>query len=113
MSQETGRRRVVIEGGEPDIDCGRFPVKRTVGETVTVEAELWGRWGESEPTEAPGPLVQRLSGKTCRPRAGSERGWPVCSAIPFVSGAAPLYTSQVPQADKLFVSGHPTVSHAR
>jgi len=31
-----GRRRVVIEGVTPEIDGGRFPVKRVVGETVTV-----------------------------------------------------------------------------
>jgi starch synthase (maltosyl-transferring) len=41
MSQETGRRRVVIEGVEPEVDCGRFPIKRTVGETVTVEADVF------------------------------------------------------------------------
>jgi starch synthase (maltosyl-transferring) len=36
-----GRRRVVIEGLGPEIDCGRFPVKRTVGETVAVEADVF------------------------------------------------------------------------
>ena len=36
-----GRRRVVIEGVSPEIDCGRFPIKRTVGETVTVEADVF------------------------------------------------------------------------
>jgi starch synthase (maltosyl-transferring) len=35
-----GRRRVVIEGVAPEIDCGRFPVKRTVGERVVVEADV-------------------------------------------------------------------------
>jgi starch synthase (maltosyl-transferring) len=36
-----GRRRVVIEGVEPEIDSGRFPIKRTPGETVRVEADVF------------------------------------------------------------------------
>jgi Domain of unknown function (DUF3416) len=31
--QIDGRRRVVIEGVSPEIDCGRFAIKRVVGET--------------------------------------------------------------------------------
>ncbi len=33
--------RVVIENITPRIDCGRFPIKRTVGETVVVEADVF------------------------------------------------------------------------
>ncbi|MBO0745545.1 MAG: DUF3416 domain-containing protein, partial [Candidatus Dormibacteraeota bacterium] len=36
-----GRRRVSIEGIAPQIDCGRFPIKRTVGERVRVEVDLF------------------------------------------------------------------------
>lgn len=36
-----GRRRVVIERVSPEIDCGRFAIKRVVGETVTVEADVF------------------------------------------------------------------------
>jgi len=36
-----GRRRVVIEGIDPEIDGGRFPIKRVVGETVDVEADVY------------------------------------------------------------------------
>jgi starch synthase (maltosyl-transferring) len=36
-----GRRRVVIEAVMPEIDAGRFPAKRSVGETVTVEADVF------------------------------------------------------------------------
>jgi starch synthase (maltosyl-transferring) len=36
-----GRRRVVIEGVQPEIDGGRFPIKRCVGETVVVEADVF------------------------------------------------------------------------
>ena len=35
------RRRVVIEGVYPEIDAGRFPIKRTVGEEVEVEADVF------------------------------------------------------------------------
>jgi starch synthase (maltosyl-transferring) len=38
---EEGRRRVVIEGVSPEVDCGRFPIKRTVGEGVDVEADAF------------------------------------------------------------------------
>src|SRR5690349_10823987 len=53
--------RVVIESVRPQVDCGRYPVKRAVGESVRVEADvftdghdavvaelLWRAAGESE-----------------------------------------------------------------
>lgn len=36
-----GRRRVVIERVSPEVDCGRFAIKRVVGEFVTVEADVF------------------------------------------------------------------------
>jgi starch synthase (maltosyl-transferring) len=39
--QENGQRRVVIEGVSPEIDCGRFAIKRVVGEVVVVEADVF------------------------------------------------------------------------
>ncbi len=36
-----GRRRVVIERATPEIDAGRFPIKRITGETVQVEADVF------------------------------------------------------------------------
>lgn len=36
-----GRRRVVIENVYPEIDCGQFSIKRVVGETVVVEADVF------------------------------------------------------------------------
>ena len=33
--------RVVIESLRPSVDCGRFPIKRVVGETVVVEADIF------------------------------------------------------------------------
>jgi starch synthase (maltosyl-transferring) len=38
---EEGRRRVVIEGVKPEIEGGRFPAKRVVGEKVVVEADIF------------------------------------------------------------------------
>src|SRR5215510_13770093 len=38
---DQGRSRAVIESVKPEIDCGRFPAKRTVGETMTVEADIF------------------------------------------------------------------------
>ena len=32
MQSDTGRRRVVIGGVKPEIDAGRFPIKRVLGE---------------------------------------------------------------------------------
>ena len=35
------RRTVVIEAVSPEVDAGRFPIKRTVGEGVIVEADIF------------------------------------------------------------------------
>lgn len=35
------RNRVVIEGVRPEIDCGRFPIKRVKGDVVEVEADVF------------------------------------------------------------------------
>lgn len=63
---DAGRRRAVIEGVEPEIDGGRFPIKRVVGEPVDVRVDLYTdghdavagvlrfrREGEREWAEAP------------------------------------------------------------
>jgi starch synthase (maltosyl-transferring) len=36
-----GRRRVIIEGVSPAVDGGRFPAKRTIGDEVRVEADIF------------------------------------------------------------------------
>ena len=33
--------RVVIRAVQPEIECGRYPIKRTIGETVEVEADVF------------------------------------------------------------------------
>lgn len=42
MGAQEGRQRVIIEGVAPEVDGGRFPIKRAVGEAVTVEADVFG-----------------------------------------------------------------------
>ncbi|HET7036917.1 MAG TPA: alpha-1,4-glucan--maltose-1-phosphate maltosyltransferase [Thermomicrobiaceae bacterium] len=34
-------RRAVIEGVQPEIDCGRFPAKRVAGDLVAIEADIF------------------------------------------------------------------------
>ncbi|BFU93360.1 MAG: hypothetical protein NTNFB02_00820 [Nitrospira sp.] len=41
MTHDQGRQRVVIEGVQPEIDGGIFPIKRTIGEEVVVEADAF------------------------------------------------------------------------
>jgi starch synthase (maltosyl-transferring) len=41
-SAENGKKRVVIENVKPEIDCGRFAIKRVVGEKVVVTADIFG-----------------------------------------------------------------------
>lgn len=41
MQEPLDRRQVVIECVEPQIDCGRFPIKRTPGEPVVVQADIF------------------------------------------------------------------------
>ena len=41
LDQTDGRRRVVIESLEPLVDDGRFPIKRIIGDTVVVEADVF------------------------------------------------------------------------
>ncbi|HSK19796.1 MAG TPA: alpha-1,4-glucan--maltose-1-phosphate maltosyltransferase [Longimicrobiales bacterium] len=35
------RRRIIIEGVQPEVACGRFPCKRVVGQDVVVEADIF------------------------------------------------------------------------
>jgi starch synthase (maltosyl-transferring) len=42
MKPMDGRSRVVIEEVEPQVDCGRYPAKRIVGDVVTVSAAIFG-----------------------------------------------------------------------
>jgi starch synthase (maltosyl-transferring) len=41
MDGKAARARVVIQGVTPEIDCGRFPIKRIIGDKVIVEADIF------------------------------------------------------------------------
>ncbi len=41
-----GRQRVVIEGVRPEIDGGRYPIKRVVGDILAVEADIFADGNE-------------------------------------------------------------------
>jgi starch synthase (maltosyl-transferring) len=71
MSAFELRRRAIISGVRPELDCGRFAIKRTTGESVVVEADVFAdghdaiaclllykkddasRWEEAEMTSLP------------------------------------------------------------
>ena len=71
VPDQDSRTRVIIENVTPRVDCGEFPIKRIVGDTVVVEADvfadghdaiscvlLYKREGEPGWTEAPmEPLI--------------------------------------------------------
>ena len=42
MKPSEGRRRVVIEDIHPQVDGGRYPAKRVIGDVVTVKAAIFG-----------------------------------------------------------------------
>jgi starch synthase (maltosyl-transferring) len=54
-----GRERVVIEGIEPEIDSGRFPIKRIPGEKVLVRANVFADGHDSVSTM----IMYRMSGE--------------------------------------------------
>ena len=41
VTQSDGRKRVIIEGISPEVDGGRFPAKRSVGDQVRVGADIF------------------------------------------------------------------------
>lgn len=41
MDEWEGQKRVTIENVKPQVDCGKHPVKRTVGEMVVVSADIF------------------------------------------------------------------------
>ena len=41
LNSNLGRRRAVIEGVEPQVDGGRYPAKRCLGDAVLVEADVF------------------------------------------------------------------------
>ena len=76
-----GRRRVIIEGITPQVDCGRFPAKRTLGDQVRVEADLERNYKWLQ-------LWDRVSLEIClQGFAGWEQELP---AVPGPAGGQPI-----------------------
>ncbi len=42
MEALEGTKRVIIENVKPELNCGQYPIKRVVGEEVTVTADVFG-----------------------------------------------------------------------
>ena len=41
MTGVNGRHRIVVEKVTPEVEAGRYPIKRTMGEDVVVEADVF------------------------------------------------------------------------
>jgi starch synthase (maltosyl-transferring) len=67
-----GRQRVVIENVQPQIDSGRFPIKRVIGQNVEVKADVF--------TDSHDALACVL-----RYRHASETGWREAAMLPLDS----------------------------
>ncbi|HZF00608.1 MAG TPA: alpha-1,4-glucan--maltose-1-phosphate maltosyltransferase [Methylomirabilota bacterium] len=64
---ENGRRRVVIENVAPQVNAGYFAVKRTVGERVTVEADIF-----ADGHDVLSAVVKYRKASPSPPRSGGE-----------------------------------------
>ena len=67
-----GRRRVVIENVQPEIDAGHFPIKRVIGQSVEVETDAF--------TDGHDTLACVL-----RYRHASESGWHEVAMAPLIN----------------------------
>lgn len=72
MKKLDGRCRVVIENVQPEIDSGRFPIKRVIGQSVEVEADAF--------TDGHDALACVL-----RYRHASETGWHEVAMAPLIN----------------------------
>ena len=61
------QRRIMIESVAPEVDGGRFPIKRTPGETVTVEADVFADGHDMRRRRAAVAGARRGSGGTKTP----------------------------------------------
>ena len=78
--------RVVVEAITPQVDGGRFPIKRTVGDTVVVEADVFADGHDN----VAAVLKYRRTERAQRAREGAERGeWAPASDRAGVWGGAP------------------------
>ena len=80
MKPNEGRRRVMIEEVQPQVNCGRFPAKRTLGDDVIVTAAIF--------SDGHDHVAARLLY-----RHGSERQW---KATRFTALPNDLWTARFP-----------------
>ena len=80
MKPVEGRRRVVIEEVKPQVDCGRYPVKRSLGDTIEVTAAFF--------CDGHDHVAGRLLFKH-----ESERRW---RSLPMTALGNDLYTASFP-----------------
>jgi starch synthase (maltosyl-transferring) len=74
LIEEDGRRRVIIEGITPTVDGGRFPAKRTLGDQVRVEADIF--------TDGHDEIAASLLAR----RQGTEK-WSEIAMLPLGNGS--------------------------
>ncbi|RJR19723.1 MAG: alpha-1,4-glucan--maltose-1-phosphate maltosyltransferase [Nitrospiraceae bacterium] len=92
-----GRKRVVIENVKPEIDGGRYPVKRVVGEAVTVTADIFTDGHDSISAS----LLYRRD---------SESGWKE-SPMKFISNDSWHGEFTVEQAGKYYYTVRAWIDH--
>lgn len=80
MKPSEGRRRVVIEEVQPEVNAGRYPAKRIVGDLVTVTAAIFSDGHD----HVAGRLLYRH---------GGEKEW---QTVPFVALSNDMWTAQFP-----------------
>src|ERR1700722_18411433 len=86
MKPTEGRKRVVIEAVKPQVDCGRYAVRRFLGDRVTVSAAMFGD-GHDHVT---GRLLFRHA---------AERSW---QSVPLVAEGNDIWSASF-SVDKLGV----------
>ncbi len=84
MKPTEGRRRVVIEEVQPEVNAGRYPAKRAIGDQVTVQAAIF--------SDGHDHVAARLLY-----RHSTEKNW---SSVPFAALPNDLWTAPFP-VDKL------------
>jgi starch synthase (maltosyl-transferring) len=84
MKPVEGRRRVIIEEVQPQVDCGRYPAKRILGDAVTITVAVFGDGHD----HVSGRLLYRHS---------SEADWHLTPLIPLTNDrwTAPFTTDKL------------------
>lgn len=73
------RRRVVVESVAPEIDCGRFPIKRVIADVVEVEAAVFGDGHD----QIAARLLHRREEQSPEKQRKDENAWTVVPMKPL------------------------------